>query len=155
MAESGVSIGYVARRTGLATSAIRFYEEEGLVAPGRDSGGRRVFARSDIRRLSFVLIAQRLGFTLADVRAALASLPDGRAPTQGDWDRLARDFRRRIDARIAGLEVLRENLDGCIGCGCLSLERCALYNRGDKASSLGAGPRWVAGDRSADVADPA
>lgn len=144
----GVSIGYVAKRTGLAVSAIRFYEEEGLVCPGRDRGGRRVFARGDIRRLSFVRIAQRLGFSLTDIRDALASLPEGRNPTREDWARLAEGFRDEIDARINGLQALREKLDGCIGCGCLSLDRCSIYNPQDRAASFGEGPRYLMGDSS-------
>ena len=139
----GLSIGYVARRTGLAVSAIRYYEEAGLVAPDRDRGGRRVFSRGDIRRLSFVLIAQRLGFSLGDIGAALDSLPEGRNPTRDDWARLAEGFRAEIDARIEGLSRLRSRLDGCIGCGCLSLDTCALYNPEDKAARAGAGPRFV------------
>lgn len=142
----GLSIGWVARRTGLSVSAIRFYEEQGLVHPGRDRGGRRVFARADVRRLSFVLIAQRLGFGLAEIRAALAALPQGRAPTREDWNRLAAGFRDHIEARLAGLAALRDKLDGCIGCGCLSLDRCALYNPGDGAAELGGGPRYLLGD---------
>lgn len=144
----GVSIGYVARRTGLAVSAIRFYEEAGLVHPGRDRGGRRVFARGDIRRLSFIRIAQRLGFSLADIGAALASLPEGRNPTREDWAKLAGGFRDEIDARIDGLTALRDKLDGCIGCGCLSLDRCSIYNPQDRASELGDGPRYLMGDRA-------
>ena len=144
----GVSIGFVAKRTGLAVSAIRFYEEEGLVCPGRDRGGRRVFARGDIRRLSFVRIAQRLGFSLTDIRDALASLPEGRNPTREDWARLAEGFRDEIDARINGLQALREKLDGCIGCGCLSLDRCSIYNPQDRAASFGEGPRYLMGDSS-------
>ena len=147
----GLSIGYVAERTGLSVSAIRHYESEGLVNPGRDRGGRRVFVRGDIRRLSFVLIAQRLGFGLADIRRALASLPEGRNPTREDWARLAGGFRAEIDARIDGLVGLRDKLDGCIGCGCLSLDRCAIYNPQDKAAGLGEGPRYLMGNRAADI----
>lgn len=147
----GLSIGFVADRTGLSVSAIRHYEAEGLVHPDRDVGGRRVFQRGDIRRLSFVLIAQRLGFSLADIRTALASLPDGRNPTQKDWGRLARGFRREIEQRIKGLTALQDRLDSCIGCGCLSLKTCALYNADDKAGRLGHGPRYLLGNTSADV----
>lgn len=142
----GLPIGWVAERTGLSVSAIRFYEEEGLVSPGRDRGGRRLFQRADVRRLSFVLIAQRLGFGLAEIRAALDALPEGRTPTRDDWTRLAEGFRARIDARMAGLAALRDKLDGCIGCGCLSLDRCAIYNPEDTAARLGEGPRYVMGD---------
>ncbi|MCB1341839.1 MAG: redox-sensitive transcriptional activator SoxR [Pseudooceanicola sp.] len=149
----GLPIGWVSDRTGLSVSAIRFYEEEGLVHPTRDRGGRRVFERGDVRRLSFVLIAQRLGFHLAEIRAALDALPQGRTPTRDDWTRLAETFRDRIDARMAGLAALREKLDGCIGCGCLSLDRCAIYNRHDKAARRGGGPRYLMGDRSDEIRD--
>ncbi len=142
---TGLNIGFVAKRTGLAVSAIRFYEEAGLVAPDRDRGGRRVFSRGDVRRLSFVLIAQRLGFSLTDIRAALESLPGGRNPTRADWTKLAEGFRTEIDARIEGLTRLRTRLDGCIGCGCLSLDTCALYNPEDKAAGRGTGPLYVLG----------
>ncbi|MEM6973436.1 MAG: redox-sensitive transcriptional activator SoxR [Pseudomonadota bacterium] len=141
-----ISIGDVARRTGLAVSAIRYYETMGLVRPGRSASGRREFERSDIRRLSFVMIAQRLGFSIAEIRAALATLPDGRTPTKRDWERLSRAFRRALDTRIEGLARLRDLLDGCIGCGCLSLDQCALHNSGDSAASLGSGPRYLLGD---------
>ena len=107
-----------------------------------------MFQRGDIRRLSFVLIAQRLGFALADIRAALDDLPQGRNPTRADWARLAEGFRQEIDSRIEGLTLLRGKLDGCIGCGCLSLDRCALYNPHDKAATRGEGPRYLMGDRS-------
>ena len=141
--KGALSVGYVAQRTGLAVSAIRYYEDEGLVHPGRDRGNRRVFRRGDIRRLSFVMIAQQLGFSLAEIRAALNTLPGGRDPTRADWARLAEGFRAAIDARIHGLASLRDRLDGCIGCGCLSLDRCALYNPKDQAAQLGKGPRFV------------
>ncbi len=104
-----------------------------------------MFSRGDVRRLSFVLIAQRLGFSLTDIRAALESLPGGRNPTRADWTKLAEGFRTEIDARIEGLTRLRTRLDGCIGCGCLSLDTCALYNPEDKAAGRGAGPRYVLG----------
>lgn len=139
-------IGKLAARTGLSVSAIRFYEEKGLISAHRNAGGQRRFARADLRRLSFILIAQRLGFSLSEIRAALDSLPDGRAPTRKDWARLSRNFRAALDQRIGELERLRENLDKCIGCGCLSLPNCALYNPGDEISVKGAGPRLVIKD---------
>ncbi|MEL6609434.1 MAG: redox-sensitive transcriptional activator SoxR [Pseudomonadota bacterium] len=148
---AGLSIGAVAARTGLAVSAIRYYADEGLVHPVRNAGGQRRFDRADIRRVSFILIAQRLGFSLSDIRAALAALPEGRTPTKADWTRLSQAFRASLDARIAALEGLRSTLDGCIGCGCLSLEVCALYNPQDGAADLGAGPRYLLGNQSADV----
>ncbi|MEO1293523.1 MAG: redox-sensitive transcriptional activator SoxR [Pseudomonadota bacterium] len=148
---SGLSIGEVADRTGLSVSAIRFYEDEGLVAPLRDGGGRRRFDRSDIRRLSLVVVAQSLGFGLAEIRGHLDRLPDGRTPTRADWTRMARAFRTEIDARMARLERLRDTLDGCIGCGCLSLDRCKLYNPADRARSFGRGARYLMGDRPAET----
>ena len=141
-----LTIGRVAERTGLAVSAIRFYEEIGLVAAERDGAGRRRFAPSDIRRLSFVLIAQQLGFSLQQIRDQLDSLPKKRTPTTADWARISRSFRTDIDTRIHALEMLREQLTGCIGCGCLSLKKCRLYNPDDRAGRLGAGPRYLLGD---------
>lgn len=141
------SIGAVAERTGLAVSAIRFYEEQGLVQAERASSGHRRFRRSTIRRLSFVRICQKLGYSLDEIRAQLNVLPAGRTPTESDWAKMAEDFRTEIDERIAGLELLRDKLDGCIGCGCLSLERCAIWNAGDDAANLGSGPRWLLGDQ--------
>lgn len=142
----GLAIGDLAERTGLAVSAIRHYETLGLLAPVRNAGGHRRYDRSDIRRLSFILIAQQLGFPLARIGAVLRDLPDGRPPARNDWTRIAGTFRADIDARIAGLEALRDKLDGCIGCGCLSLDTCALYNPDDRASSGGRGPRYLMGD---------
>jgi MerR family redox-sensitive transcriptional activator SoxR len=143
-----LTIGEMARRTGLSVSAIRFYEEKGLVSAIRSGGNQRRFLRSDIRRLSFALIGQRLGLTLAEIQAELATLPQGRAPTQRDWQAISERIRDRLEARIAMLERTRDLLEGCIGCGCLSLERCALYNPGDRAAVLGAGPRFLMGDRA-------
>ncbi|MGR3434694.1 MAG: redox-sensitive transcriptional activator SoxR [Shimia sp.] len=139
--DPGLSIGAVARRTGLAVSAIRFYADRGLVHPVRTAGGNRQFRRSDLRRISFILAAQRLGFALSEVAAALATLPDDRTPTKADWTRLAQGFRATLDARIAALEGLRDTLDGCIGCGCLSLEACGLHNLADHLAAEGPGPR--------------
>ena len=145
-----LTIGELAQRTGLAVSAIRFYEERGLVNAVRTSGNQRRFLRSDIRRLSFALIAQRLGLTLSEVRSELATLPNGRAPQQSDWENISVRLRSRLDERIIMLKRTRDLLDGCIGCGCLSLDRCALYNPGDRASRAGAGPRFLLGDRASD-----
>lgn len=136
-----LTIGDLARRTGLSVSAIRFYEEKGLVEALRTGGNQRRFLRADIRRLSFILIAQQLGLSLGEIEQALSGLPHGRNPNAADWKRISRDIRQRIDARIAALEKVREDLDGCIGCGCLSLRKCALYNAGDKWGARGAGPR--------------
>ena len=136
-----LSIGELAARTGLSVSAIRFYEEKGLVEPWRTGGNQRRFLRSDIRRLSFILIAQRLGLSLAEIEDAMKRLPQGRTPNAADWKRISGTIRRRIDEQIAQLEKVREDLDGCIGCGCLSLKKCALYNAQDKWGEKGSGPR--------------
>lgn len=136
-----LTIGELARRTGLSVSAIRFYEDKGLVAALRTSGNQRRFLRGDIRRLSFILIAQRLGLSLAEIEQAMASLPQGRTPNATDWKTISRTVRGRIDAQIAALEKVREDLDGCIGCGCLSLKKCALYNADDRWGESGSGPR--------------
>ncbi len=146
MQSRGLSIGQIAERTGLAHSAIRFYEDLGLVCPDRNAGGQRRFERADIRRLSFVMIAQRLGFSLAEIRAEFAALPERRTPTKADWTRISRHFGKELDARIAGLIALRDRLDKCIGCGCLSLRQCHLYNRKDVAAEKGQGPRYLLGD---------
>ncbi|MGL6043239.1 MAG: redox-sensitive transcriptional activator SoxR [Sandaracinobacteroides sp.] len=149
-----LSIGELASRTGLSVSAIRFYEANGLISPVRTTGGQRRFPRSDIRLLSFAMIAQQLGLSLAEIRAELATLPAGRAPTGADWEAISRRIRARLDTRIRFLERTRELLDGCIGCGCLSLERCALYNPQDRASRAGPGPRYLLGNRAEEFADP-
>ncbi|MBT6189729.1 MAG: redox-sensitive transcriptional activator SoxR [Tateyamaria sp.] len=142
----GLSIGDIAARTGLAVSAIRYYEAQGLIAPWRNAAGRRRFQRADIRRLSFVMIAQQFGFTLPQIRVELDRLPKHRAPTKADWSRISAEFRSGLDARITRLEKLRDTLDGCIGCGCLSLDACALYNAYDLAAQRGTGPRYLMGD---------
>lgn len=144
---AGLSIGALADRTGLAVSAIRYYEDQGLVHPWRNAGGQRRFHRADIRRLSFVIIAQQFGFTLPQIRAELDRLPGGRTPSAADWAEISLSFRDHLDRRIATLTQLRDNLDGCIGCGCLSLDTCSLYNPGDVARSKGTGPRYLMGDR--------
>jgi MerR family redox-sensitive transcriptional activator SoxR len=143
-----LSIGKLASRTGLSITAIRFYEAEGLVSARRNAGGQRRFTRGDIRRLSFVKISQGLGFSLADIRHALSKLPDARTPNKRDWEALSREFAKNIDERIDALSKLRETLTGCIGCGCLSLAKCRLYNPGDSAAQHGAGPRFLMGDKS-------
>lgn len=148
-----LSIGEVARRTGLSVSAIRFYEERGLVQSVRNQGGQRRFARSDIRRLSIVMIAQNLGFSLTRISEALSTLPTHRAPNKREWENMAQDFRVDIDDRIAVLQRLRDRLDICIGCGCLSLEDCALYNSDDKAGRSGSGPRYVVSSQHGDDLD--
>ena len=149
-----VSIGFVAKRTGAAVSAIRFYESKGLVPSVRNAGGHRTFRRSVIRRVSFILIAQGLGYSLEQIKAVLASLPDNRTPTKADWDRLARKFNRDLDSRIAQLLKLKESLSGCIGCGCLSLKRCHLYNPDDAIRKRGQGARYLLGDSFKDIDQP-
>jgi MerR family redox-sensitive transcriptional activator SoxR len=148
-----LTIGQLSRRTGMSVSAIRFYETRGLLTAIRSRGNQRRFLRSDIRRLSFALIAQRLGLTLTEIEAELATLPQNRAPTRRDWQAISRRIRGVLQARIAMLERTRDLLDGCIGCGCLSLARCALYNPEDRAARAGAGPRFLLGDRAQDFAD--
>jgi MerR family redox-sensitive transcriptional activator SoxR len=134
-------IGEIARRTGLSVSAIRFYEEQRLIEPVRTGGNQRRFLRSDIRRLSFVLIAQRLGLTIGEIRDELGKLPQGRTPTAGDWEAISWAIRARLDERIAELTRTRDRLDGCIGCGCLSLTHCAIWNPQDQLGEEGPGPR--------------
>ena len=142
-----LSIGELARRTGLSVSAIRFYETRGLVRAARGAGNQRRFARADIRRLSFVLIAQQVGLSLAEIEAELARLPQGRTPTAADWRAIGARMRKVLAERIVLMQRTAERLDGCIGCGCLSLRSCALYNPGDRAARGGAGPRYLLGDR--------
>lgn len=142
-----LAIGELSRRTGLAVSAIRYYEARGLVRAFRSAGGQRRFRRSDIRRLSFIRIAQGLGLSIDKIGEALNGLPEGRTPTAEDWASISRGIRAALDAQIAALQRTRDRLDGCIGCGCLSLETCALHNPQDRAARLGTGPRWVLGDR--------
>ena len=138
-----LSIGAVSERTGVATSALRFYEAEGLVHAVRSSGGQRRYHRDVIRRVSFVRIAQEVGLSLGEIKEALASLPEHRTPTQRDWHRLATSWGPRLDAQIAMLERLRDRLEGCIGCGCLSLQVCRILNPGDAVAERGPGPRYV------------
>ncbi|MEP5937437.1 MAG: redox-sensitive transcriptional activator SoxR [Erythrobacter sp.] len=138
-----ITIGEMARRTGLSVSAIRFYEEKGLVEPIRTSGNQRRFLRSDIRRLSFILIAQQLGLALADIENEIGKLPQSRTPNARDWQRISRSIRAQLDTKIAQLEKTRDRLDGCIGCGCLSLAKCQLYNKDDHLAENGPGPRGV------------
>ena len=139
----GLTIGNVAERTGLATSAIRYYEDMGLVFPFRNDAGQRRFASADIRRLSFVMISQSLGFSISEIRKAMDRLPTDRAPTKADWTKISRRFGAELDERIAKMQRLREKLDGCIGCGCLSLKTCSLYNKDDAVAKSGPGPRHM------------
>jgi MerR family redox-sensitive transcriptional activator SoxR len=136
-------IGDVVRRSGIAASALRFYEEQGLISSVRRGSGRRQYARAVLRRLAFIRAAQNVGLSLDEIRTALATLPAGRTPTRADWGRLSRTWRTRLDDQIAALTALRDGLDSCIGCGCLSLRRCALSNPGDVAATYGAGARYL------------
>ena len=144
--EQELSIGAVSERTGVATSALRYYEDEGLIHATRSPGGQRRYARDTIRRVSFVRVAQQVGLTLDEIREALESLPENRTPTHKDWSRLSTSWRPRLDEQIAMLERLRDRLDQCIGCGCLSLGVCKLANPGDEAAERGPGPRFVLDD---------
>ena len=143
-----LTIGELSARSGLAHSALRFYEQRGLLTASRTAGGQRRYPRSALRRLAFVRSAQRVGLSLEEVEQALASLPQGRAPTVADWRRLSGPWQARLDERIAELERLRDSLTSCIGCGCLSLRTCALYNPDDRAAALGPGARFLLGDSS-------
>ncbi len=146
VAAHDLTIGAVSDRTGVAASALRFYEAEGLLHPRRTDGGQRRFSRDVLRRVSFIRVAQQVGLTLDEIRDALSSLPEHRTPTEKDWGRLARSWQPRLDAQIALLERLRDKLDGCIGCGCLSLSHCQLFNPDDAAAARGPGPRYVLED---------
>ena len=142
-----LTIGEVARRSGVAASALRFYEERGLIASERAGSGHRRYRRAVLRRIAFVVYAQRVGLTLDEIAAQLEKLPAQGAPTRRDWRRLSRDWTARIDDRIAELERLKAGLTECIGCGCLSLDRCRLANPDDRAGRGGPGPRYWIGDR--------
>jgi MerR family redox-sensitive transcriptional activator SoxR len=145
-----LTIGEVSRRSGVASSALRFYEERGLIASERAGSGHRRYPRPVLRRIAFIVFAQRIGLTLDEIGAELARLPSERAPTGRDWSRLARRWTSRIEQRIAELERLRLGLTECIGCGCLSLDRCRLANPDDRAARFGPGPRYWVGDRLPD-----
>ena len=138
-----LTVSEVARRSGFAASALRFYEREGLITASRTGGGQRRYERNVLRRLAFIRAARNVGLSLDEVAAALAALPAGRAPTRADWTRLSRSWRRRLDDQIAALQKLRDGLDSCIGCGCLSLKRCAISNPADIAASMGAGAAYL------------
>jgi MerR family redox-sensitive transcriptional activator SoxR len=140
-----ITIGELSARSGIPTSAIRYYEVRGLITSRRTAGNQRRYARPMLRRLAFIRTAQRVGLSLEEIEEALSTLPSGRTPTKADWTRLSRGWRPRLDARIAQLERLRDTLDSCIGCGCLSLRRCALNNPGDVIASRGPGPVFLDG----------
>jgi MerR family redox-sensitive transcriptional activator SoxR len=141
-----LTIGDVAQRSGVAASALRFYEERGLIESERAGSGHRRFRRPVLRRIAFIVFAQRIGLTLEEIGSELAKLPPDRAPTRRDWARLSSGWSARIDQRIAELERLKSGLTECIGCGCLSLDRCMLANPGDRAGQAGPGPRYWIGD---------
>jgi MerR family redox-sensitive transcriptional activator SoxR len=144
-----IPIGEVARRSGVASSALRFYEQRGLISSEREGLGHRRYPRAVLRRIAFIVFAQRLGLTLEEIAAELAKLPPHAVPTRRDWSRLSATWRSRIDERIVELERLKLGLTECIGCGCLSLDRCQLANQGDRAAALGPGARYWIGDRPA------
>ena len=148
MLELELAIGEVAERSGLAVSAIRFYEDKGLITSTRTAGGQRRFRRDVLRRLAFVQAAQRVGLTLEEIGAAMDGLPAESGPTGSEWKELSATWRPLLDERIALLQALRDQLDHCIGCGCLSLDRCRLSNPSDRAARNGPGPRYLLGDRS-------
>ena len=143
---NSISIGDLAARSGVRTSALRFYESRGLITSQRTVGNQRRYARSTARRVAVIRAAQILGLTLDEIEGALGRLPEARTPNRNDWERLSVLWRGLLDERIAGLEALRDKLSGCIGCGCLSLDNCGLLNQGDHAAELGAGARYLVGD---------
>jgi len=151
---SRLTIGDLAARSGVAASALRYYETLGLIRADRTGGGQRRYARSTLRRIAFVRAAQRVGLSLEEARDAMAKLPADRAPDATEWSHVARAWQRRIDAEIEALHALRDNLTGCIGCGCLSLRTCKIYNPDDAAAQRGAGARYLLGDSSADFRAP-
>ena len=138
-----LTIGETASRCGMSTSALRFYEQKGLITSERAKGNRRRYHRSMIRRIAVVRVAQNLGLSLAEIGEAFDTLPDKRTPNKKDWERLSASWKKRLEKRIADLQNLRDSLTGCIGCGCLSLRRCRLYNPDDIAGEAGAGPRFL------------
>jgi MerR family redox-sensitive transcriptional activator SoxR len=148
-----LSIGETASRSGVAASTLRFYESRGLIRSLRVGGNHRRYHRSMLRRIAIIRVAQKLGLSLGEIGAAFATLPDQRTPTRKDWSRLSSGWGRQLDRRIAELQNLRARLNGCIGCGCLSMKNCTLYNAGDEASDLGSGPRYLLGDTPPQRAD--
>lgn len=147
-----MTIGEVVERSGFAGSAVRFYEQEGLVTSERTSGNHRIFRRHVIRRLAFIKVAQQVGLSLDEIRQALSLLPLDQAPTKRQWEVVSRSWRHRLNEQIETLERLRDELTNCIGCGCLSLSACKLSNPNDAAAALGEGPRYLMGDSADDLA---
>jgi MerR family redox-sensitive transcriptional activator SoxR len=138
-----LTIGQTARRAGLTVATLRYYEQRQLIESVRTTGNQRRYARPVLRRLAFISAAQRVGLQLQEIADMLGTLPPGRAPTRADWTRLARPWREHVQARIEALQALQNTLDGCLGCGCLSLTRCKLYNPNDEAALEGPGSRWL------------
>lgn len=141
-----ITISELSARSGVAASALRYYESLGLIAATRTTGNQRRYRRSMLRRVAVIRVAGSMGVSLGQIQRALAALPDGRDPTPEDWERLSGVWRKELDARISTLRKLRDQLSSCIGCGCLSLERCGLFNREDAAAAKGSGPRYLLGD---------
>jgi MerR family redox-sensitive transcriptional activator SoxR len=148
-----LSIGETARRSGVAASALRFYEARGLISSRRGAGNQRRYHRAILRRIAIIRVAQTLGLSLAEIATAFESLPAQRNPTRRDWERLSTRWGRQLERRIDDLQNLRDRLGGCIGCGCLSLTHCSLYNAGDGAATLGSGPRYLLGDTPPEPGD--
>ena len=144
-----LTIGEMASRSGVRTSTLRYYEERGLISSERTTGGQRRYARENLRRVAVIRAAQILGLTLEEIRSALGELPQARTPDRNDWERLSQRWRSSLDERIAELEALRDKLSGCIGCGCLSLDTCALFNPQDRAAAAGGGAHYLFGDAPA------
>ena len=142
---NSLTIGEMATRSGIRTSALRYYESRGLITSERTASGQRRYARETLRRVAVIRAAQLLGLTLEEIRSALNELPQARTPNRQDWERLSQAWRSSLDGRIAELEALRDRLSGCIGCGCLSLESCGLFNPGDQAADVGAGAQYLFG----------
>ena len=141
-----LTIGETARRVGVATSTLRFYESRGLISSIRTMGNQRRYHRSMLRRVSVIRVAQTLGLTLEEISNAMSALPAGRTPTKRDWERLSTQWREQLDGRIEQLQLMRDKLTSCIGCGCLSLNSCGLYNKDDRSAKFGTGPRYLLGD---------
>jgi MerR family redox-sensitive transcriptional activator SoxR len=146
-----LTIGEVASRSGVATSALRFYETKELIESERTAGNQRRYPRATLRRVALIRAGQEIGISLAELGEALSTLPHDKTPSKSDWQKLSRSWRRRLDAQIEEMVALRDELTDCIGCGCLSLKSCAIFNPGDAASTLGTGPRYLLGDNSEDA----
>ncbi|MBW3730764.1 redox-sensitive transcriptional activator SoxR [Aeromonas dhakensis] len=150
MERKWLAIGQIAKRSGVKASALRFYEQKGLIRSVRSDGGQRLYPQDVLRRIAFIRVAQGMGLSLGEIGEALAGLPEGRTPDRSDWVGIASQWQGLLDRRIAALQQLKEKLGACVGCGCLSLEHCALYNPDDQAAALGSGPRYLLGDTPPD-----